>query len=763
MPGSFSNVQRMNIGSNQGSFSNVPGSQQGRLQTSTPQSQSSTAWKFEGNPIENIGKDLATIGADITTLVGGIFGYDKEAQKGLYDLAETIVRNPVEGGQQILDSMLSTYNLATDDFGKMPLGEMIGNVAAGVWKRPVTAFLDFSSIYGLGKKAIPKNLKNKIPKLAEQEARIKLGEEVLNDNLNISRTGREFVKQINNIEKAYTPETIARAMEAVETVGFNNIDRLTPDVQSAMRDLSRANDTYKQFTSMVGAEIFDDFDFAALELIAKEKRIPFQALNTPEFRKTKTYQDALKYVKDNDVRPLFHLKPNVYANADNIAGAKVETDLLKRGYGSIDYTTAPKKFTNKANQFVDKVMQTYVADAPKNLNKKIDAYNTTNGTNIKKVPESHQIFGNKILNELNNELKKVMLSSGVYLGANIISTTLSILNNFNVDAIQRTVKNLPKFRLVELNRAETPILSQISAVNNAFYRPIASIDRYLEDVAKIYADALPANQRRFMQSAIPSTVIPQNVLEQAALTFVPFGRYPVASMREVMAAAEGRPLRTTALTQIAKQGEQINKDIQEQTPGINEVDPTKVIRQDEEGNLIQRSTVVTPIQAANLFMFGEYGDAIQIPILQFLNKLMSGSLDPNKIEINGKVYDIDSNFNIQTDKGPLNILPALSYVGRNMMSPVRFYNDVIVPLRSDKYIKDEKRLTNRLVTDAQYSNMGKYEKYKVRTNARERLGKRALGTYEYDWWENKPSRTIQRQIRSRLRTQQNIDRVLSND
>ena len=79
-----------------------------------------------------------------------------------------------------------------------------------------------------------------------------------------------------------------------------------------------------------------------------------------------------------------------------------------------------------------------------------------------------------------------MLTSGVYLGANVITTTLSILNNFNLDAAVRTVKNLPKYRLVNLAEATTPGLKIISRLNNKIYRPIASFDRWLENVAIEY-------------------------------------------------------------------------------------------------------------------------------------------------------------------------------------------------------------------------------------------------------------------------------------
>ena len=115
----------------------------------------------------------------------------------------------------------------------------------------------------------------------------------------------------------------------------------------------------------------------------------------------------------------------------------------------MDYSDAGKDILGKAERFVDKVVKSVSIDSGLNVNKKIREYNKLNNTNIKQLPVSSMFSNSKVLNELNNELKKTMLGGGVYLGANILTTTLSILNNFNLKAAVNTLKDLPKFRLVK--------------------------------------------------------------------------------------------------------------------------------------------------------------------------------------------------------------------------------------------------------------------------------------------------------------------------
>ena len=716
-----------------------------------------TGIKFEGTLYENAKDDLNSIGASITTLLGGIFGYDKDARKAMVDTFDAVAKDPTQL-KQFGDALLSTYNLSIDDIGKMPLGEMVGNVITGAWKHPVTALLDITSLTGALGLKLPKSLKGKLKNVEQADARIRLAEEVTKDNINLAIAGSDFIKQVQNIESKYDPITISKAMEAVETIGFKKAPR---ELLPAMQDLSKANDTYKQFTSMAGAKIYDDYDFAAKELLSKETYTPFEEFDNPEFMKTKTYQKALNYVKDNDIQPLFHLSPKVYTSMD-ITKGKTATDLLKRAYGTIDYADASKEFGKKAGDFVDKVIRSNTLDSASNLNKKIREYNKLNKTDVKEVSTSDTIFNNKFLNELNSELKKTMLAGGTYLGANILSTTLSILNNFDLNAAIKTFKNLPKFRMVELVEAESPILKYLSKVNNFFYRPVASVDRYIENIALEYIKNYGIDKAKFLQSAVPSKVVASNPVESAVKSFVPFGSYPLAATKEVIAHVQDKPLKVLVYNQLEKTGEELNRKVQENTPGLSEVDTTKAIRFDpRENKLIQRSTVVAPIQAANMFLLGQQGDAIQVPLITFLNKLISGKGDPSVFEVEGRQYKVQ-NGEITTEQGNFSLLPSLSYIGRQLLGPVQFYNQVVVPLMTDKYIRDEQQLFNQMIDDAQYSNLNARAQKKVTTLAREKLVKRIGGTYEYNYFEPFISSRVKRKIIQQQNIKRNIKDVLDN-
>lgn len=710
---------------------------------------------FDTNIVGNINTDLKTIGADITTLAGAIIGYDKEARQALLDTFNAIKNNPAEV-KQLADAMLSTYNLTVDDFGNMSLGEMVGNVLQGAWKRPITALIDVASLASAAGIKLPKSLKGKVKDIDEADVRIRLAEDVTKNNLKITDLGQQFVKQIENIEAKYSPESIAKAMEAVEEIGFKNVNK---NLIPIMSDLVKANDTYKQFTAMAGAELFDDIEFAAKELIAKGYATPFDKLNTPEFLNSRLYKDAKAFVEKNEIKPLFHLEP-IVKTFDNVEAKGVKTGLLKRGYGTQDYTDAAKDMSRKASDFVNKVIKSETLDSPNKLNKYIKEYNKANNTNVKELNLSTSIFNNRVLNELNSELKKTMLAGGVYLGANVLTTTLSILNNFDLKALTKTFKELPKFRMIELTEAQTPILNVISRINNKFYRPIASIDKYLESIAAKYINNYGVDKAKFLQSTIPSKVVATNELQAAMKSLIPFGSYPLAAVKEVAAHVQGRPIRSFVYNQLGKEGEQLNRKAQESIPEIKDVDTSKVLRTNEKGEVIQRNTVVTPIQAANMFLLGEYGDAIQIPLIQFINKLMSGKGDNNVFEVNGKQYRVEQG-KIRTNQGEFNLLPSLSYIGRNILGPVQFYNQVIVPLMTDKYIKDETKLFNRMVDENQYSNMSSRAKKKVTDKAKEKLGKRLLGTYEYNYYDtSKVSKSIKRRIKQQQITRRSIDRAL---
>jgi hypothetical protein len=748
-----------NSNSNSQSFNSSSGLSFGTHNNSTsdrPQSDKSDI-KFEGSLYTNAKNDLNEIGAGIATLLGGIFGYDQDARKAMIDTFDAVAKDPTQL-KQFGDALLSTYNLAIDDIGKMPLGEMVGNVLTGAWKHPITALIDVTSLTGAIGLKLPKSIKKKIKVIDDNSTRIKLAEQVAKDNINLTNVGNDFLKQIQAIESKYSPEAISKGMQAIETVGFKKAPK---ELLPVMQDLSKANDTYKQFTSMAGAEIFDDVDFAAKEMLSKEYGVPFSDLNNSDFMKSQAYKEAVQYVKDNDVQPLFHLKPKVHT-VDDLAADKIETNLLERKYGTIDYVDAPKNLAKKAGDFVDKVVRSNTLDSASNLNKKIREYNKLNKTEVKELDTQSSVFSNKFLNELNSELKKTMLAGGTYLGANVLSTTLSILNNFDVNAVAKTFKNLPKFRMVELSEATTPILNYISQINNFLYRPVASVDKYIENIALEYINNYGIDKVKFLQSTIPSRVVATNPVEAAVKSFVPFGNYPLAAIKETAAHIKGRPVRSFVYNQLPKLGTSVNETVQQQTPGLIEADTTKAIRFDpRENKLIQRSTVVTPIQAANMFLLGQQGDAIQVPLFTFLNKLISGKGDPNVFEVEGKTYRVN-NGEITTEQGSFSLLPSLSYIGRQLLGPVQFYNQVVVPLMTDKYVRDEQQLFNRLVNDSQYSNMNAQAQNKVTTAAREKLGKRVAGTYEFNYYKPYIPRRIRRKILQRQMTKRNINDILNN-
>lgn len=733
---------------------------------------------FKGNPLENTAKNLNSITAGITTLAGGILGFDPQARQALKAEGEKLLTQPGEAGKDFVNAILSTYNLALDDFGNMPLGDMVGNILTGAWEHPIDAALDFVPLVGMASKGVKgvikgtakaasvidkesdvsKFLNNIHNKLDEGETITRLAEEVTKENLTLGKIGEDYLKEMTTIAKRYTPDVISKSIQAMETVGFKNAPT---ELLSCMKDLNVANDTYKMFTKMAGAEILDDVEMATRELIAKEHGITFESARKIG-KDTHLYQDMEKYVIDNDVRPVFHLEPKVKEVVSTEEGIK--SNILERKFGNMNYSDAGKDILGKAERFVDKVTKSVSIDSGLNVNKKIREYNKLNNTNIKELPVSSMFSNSKVLNELNAELKKTMLGGGVYLGANILTTTLSILNNFNLKAAVNTLKDLPKFRLVELTEATTPGLRLLSRVNNITYRPIASVDRWLERVAAKYITEYGIDKAPLLQSTIATKVPITSEAEAALRTLVPFGSYPAAAMKETAAHAKLRPVKTIMYNQLQKEGQQLNEQTQANfVPGLKEVDPTKAIRTDDQGRLIQRQTIVTPIQAANMFLLGQTGDAVQIPIYNFINNLVSGKGDPNVFTVNGKNYRV-RNGKIETNKGSFDLLPSLAYVGRQLLTPVQFYNQVITPLMSDKYIKDETKLFNRLVDDTQYSNMGSRAQRKVTDNAKEKLGKRVLGTYEYNYYDDsKVYKSVKRKVKQQLHSRQRIDRALNSN
>lgn len=760
--GSLNNVGTGSLNNiNTGSVSNLSGNQS---RTSSTQSDE-YKWRpdkptFEGNLVQNLNENQKAIGAGITTLIGGILGYDKEGREALGHILGVIQNKPGER-KNLADALLSTYNLAVDDFGNMSLGEVVGNVITGVWKHPLDAAFDITSgigiIKGASKLAKSGEVLKNVEKLADKDVPVRLAEEVTQENVRHANLGQQFVGEVDNIYRLYSPEMISKAMQIIESVGIKN----TPKVlRPVVNDLIRANDTYKMFTAMSGAEILDDIEFATRELIAKKYGVPFDDINPSKLRNTKMWQSAEEYVKANDVRPLFHLKPKILSELEVSNSEKVQSELFKRKYGTIDYDEAPKDLANKATEFVNRVIKSNTVDSISRLNKKIESFNKTNNKNIKTFTNSGRILGNnQFLRELNSELKKNMLSSGVYLGANVLTTTLSILNNFDLNAIQKTAKNLPKFRMVELVEAKSPILNKISKLNNRFYKPTASVDRYLEQIALEYIKNIGEEKAVLMQSSIPSKAVITNPILQTIKELVPFGSYPAAAMQEIGAHLKYRPNKALAFNQVNKVGQELN--IQTQQDLSIPVDRTKALRRDNEGNIIERSTIVTPIQAANMFLLGERGDAIQIPVITFVNKLISGEGDPTVFEVGNKKYKVEKG-RVVTQKGEWNLIPALRYATKNLLSPVRFYNDVLVPLMSDKFVRDETKMFNTLVNNTQYANMSKMAQQKVTTKAREKLGRRVLGTYEYNYYnpDKYISKSVQRSVMMKQHQRQSLKDAL---
>lgn len=741
--------------------------------------------EFKGNLIGNTIKDLGEISSGITTLARGIFVPGSEEQYQLFDTAKMIAKDPRQA-KVLADAVLSTYNLTTDDIGTMPFGEIVGNVMSGAWEHPLTTLMDVTSIASLAKGAATKSgVIAKAPKMIERDARIKIGEKVARENLTTQNLGSEFYGQVDDIAKKYRPEDIAKAMQSMETVGLRNTPK---KYRPIVADLTRANDTYKAFVRGAGAELIDDAEFAATELLAKNSHITFNEARQAALKQTEAFQQTLNYVKENDVRPLFHMNPKIDYKALDIK-PEVVSNLFKREFGTIDYMDAAKNLRDNSIDLISKVEASKASRTVDRFNELVDTFNKKNKSNIKKLEasDSTSMMGNRIIRELNSELKKTMLGSGVYLGANIVTTTLSILNHFNWDAAIRTAKDMPKFRLVKIDEAKTPFLHAISKLNNISYRPIASTDKYVEAIASRYIqnldevakariakenfnkpiskmtekeltklEELVAGEHNFelLQSAIPTQVHTSNPIAKMIQSLIPFGSYPVAAAKQLIAEVKYRPGRRLLANQIYKTGNQMNQQIQQQTR--DQVDSTKVIRKREDGTEYQTSSVITPIQAMNMFMLGTQGDAIQIPVYNYLNAIISGKGDPSVFEVNGKSYRV-TNGQIETVNGSFSIIPALRYTAKNMLSPVQFYNQVITPLMTDKFIRDDNLVLNKMVSDSQYSNMSKKTQAKVTTAAREKLAKKLAGTYEYDYRDySKISKKTKRSLKMKARQRQEL-------
>lgn len=713
---------------------------------------------FEGSLWDNAKTNAQAISSSISTLVGGLFGYDPEGRQAVIDIVRGFKENPNESSTNLVNAILDTYNLSLDEIGNMSLGDMTKNVLEGAWQHPIDAFFDVVALKGIvapskATKAgrLDIDTLKRGEKISKQDFLVREAEAATIDNVKLHSVGNEFVNKVEDISKRYSPDDISKAMQAVETIGFKNAPR---SLLPIMQELNQANDIYKQFTRMSGADILDDIEFAARELLAKEYKISFEDTLKLKQRNTQMYQDAVKYVEENNVKPLFHLKPKIY---DVASEDIIPSELLKRKFGTIDYKDAAKDLSGKAAEFVNKVIDSEILRTPEKINSRIEKVNKITGSNIQKL-DTKGLLNNKLLRELNSELKKNMLLSGIYLGANVLTTTLSILNNFNMDAVIKTLGDMPRFRLVRnLPEATTPILNHISKINNYMYRPIASVDRYLENVAMTYAKHLGPDKIKFIQSAMPSKVETTNPVLNAVKELVPFGSYPAAAVQELGANLKYKPGKSLLYNQIQKVGQAANIQAQE-SQGIKP-NRAKMLRINTNGDIKQHQIIVTPIQAANMFLLGQQGDAIQIPVLQFINNILSGKGDPSIFEVDGRKYKIDENLNIKNAEGEtFNMLPVLAQIGRALVGPERFVNDVIIPIVSNRYVKDEGSFFNKAVSDSQYASMSSQIQKRVVDNAREKIGKRLLGTYEYNYYE--PNKYISKSTKRKVIRKYNQRRQL---
>lgn len=244
---------------------------------------------FKGDLVSNAAKDLQEIGSGITTLAGAIIGYDKEARQAIGNLLRDVANDPFgSGGKQLLDMMLSTYNITVDDLQHMPLGDIVANVASGIWEHPISAGLDIAALGG-GK--LPTKFKKALNIADESSVRIRGAEDVLKSNIRTTNLGEEFVRKVDNIEKKYKPELISEGFKQIELRGVKNVPQV---LRPVVTDLLDANNTYKNLYVSAGVELADDVDMAARELIANVYKVPVSKMETAAFEKSKLMEAARK-------------------------------------------------------------------------------------------------------------------------------------------------------------------------------------------------------------------------------------------------------------------------------------------------------------------------------------------------------------------------------------------------------------------------------------------------------------------------------------
>lgn len=718
----------------------------------------STSKKKEGSSfIGNAVDDAKAIGAGVSTLAGAIFGFDKEARAAIGQAFKDF-GNSDSKIEDLANMMLDTYNVTVDEIFNQPLGDTLYQIATGIYEHPVSAALDIIPLTKAAKPLSATKFLNKFEKVNDFSKRIQFADEVLQDNVRAANYSEDFLKKINKIEKTYKPEEISAGIKQIENIGIKN----TPEaLKPVVKDLREANYIYKKIYQSAGVQLENPIEMATKELIARNLNVPYSKIDDTIMDRN-LYLDFKKNVIQNRIEPIFHLAPKLLEQSSELA-KDVTSDILKRKFGTMDYIEAGKNITKKAEDFVTKIQRFTAGNTINRINQKIHIFNNKYNRKITPLSGTSSLASkvSKTLGDLNSELKKVMLSGGTYLGANMITTTLTILNNFDGKALARTLKNIPKFRLIDVPEATTPILNIISKVNNKFYRPVASVDKWIESIGARYIQEVGLDKAKLMQSMVPSYAPTYSRFQEIIKSTIPFGSYPSAAMGEIAQNVINRPGKTLVYNQIQKGGQQINENIQSQIPDLKEIDKTKVIRQDKNGKLVQKQTIITPIQAANMFLLGEQGDALQVAVYQFINNLISGKGDPNILTVDGKHYRIENGM-IKTSKGSFYILPAITFAARKVLSPVQVYNQVITPMLSDKTIRDDKKLTDTLVNESQYSNMNSFAQRKVTERTREKLLKRLTGTYEYNYYEPYVSKNTRMKLQRQLSVRKNIETALEN-
>ena len=410
-------------------------------------------FKLEGSLFGNVKRNTGEITAGITSLVGGVLGFDPEARQALMNLGTDLATNP-EGYKTLFNMLLSTYNTEIDDFGNLPLGTIVGNMVEGAWQHPVEAGLDIASLGVLSgvPKVVSKLTKNtkfgKSFKQAEEIGkRAELAAEVTKDNLDLNNYGRDLYRAATEIESKYSAKDIGRAMDFMENYGVKQAPK---ELKPVINDLSRMNDIYKQFAEKAGAQLYDDLDLAALTYMSNQAKIPFEWVDNPKIRETDWYRESYEWAELTGMRPIFHINPKVnIVDADDFKN--VESNLLQRKYGNMAYFNAGENLAKKTAKYIDSVVRFKTSNSAKALNDKIDAYNKATNSNIQKLETGENFTGNRFIQELNAEMKKNMLGGGLYLASNIIGTTLAILNNWNGKALKATIKNFVTYQKVNGN------------------------------------------------------------------------------------------------------------------------------------------------------------------------------------------------------------------------------------------------------------------------------------------------------------------------